>query len=670
MNPSSRPWWPRLLAFLPPLGHPLVTATIVVLAVRGLGLGAHYFGRDLDGQPLVAMPMTLFPAAFAYHYLVLLATALALLLAWKTLPRLRPAALVLAFFLFAAAALLGQVDFEMLRLVGRRFTPSVLTTYGPQHAFTSEILLPLAADRAHTIFSLALIFGGWSGLAFAAWRGLRTPREPRWSWPWFAVLAALVGYLALVPARYTPSNRTLLQPPEITFAHTWLGHDRTPPPAGNARDIAALLRTRLVPASPALQWLNDAHPLVHLPAGDAVARADPPDIIVLMIESLSARRLGFVNPGARDLTPGFDALARESVVFPHFIANGYPSAPGFFAVNASALPHRTKTISADFPDRHFDALPVRLKDLGYRRLAIWGGNAALANELAWARRWYDEVDYQIAGNALEYHHSRGDAETFRVLIDHVARADREQPGRPQFVFVATAGTHGPFSSANSYFSQPEDRAAAAPYRAQPDDDRVDNYDHMLVLLDAQIARLRAFLATRARRDHTVLVICGDHSVAVADRASYDIRGFPVDGVVWTSALLNGPAALVGPPRREMFPSSQADLMPTLLALAGDNRPTVSMGADLLAPIPVAQRFAVAVRDDGYRLDRGDWTLFVSATDPADYFVHRSFQPVERSRASDSGGPFTARDARDLHAAVQAWSWLIEQDRVWPDAARP
>jgi hypothetical protein len=90
-----------------------------------------------------------------------------------------------------------------------------------------------------------------------------------------------------------------------------------------------------------------------------------------------------------------------------------------------------------------------------------------------------------------------------------------------------------------------------------------------------------------------------------------------------------------------------------------------MGADLFGPLPPEKRFAVAAREDGYRLDRNGWSLFVNAVDPADYFVHRSFEDLERTKVSDPGGPFTAQDARDLHAAMQAWSWFIEQNRVWP-----
>jgi arylsulfatase A-like enzyme len=591
------------------------------------------------------------------------------LLLWKLVPRLRHLVLLLALPVFGGALLLGQVDFEMLRLVGRRFSPSVFTTYVPHHVFTAEIMLPLRADLAHTLFSLGLIVGGWLGLAVIVRRGLRAPVMPRWSWWWFAILAVLLGYCVQVVTRYTPSSRVLLQPPEIVFFRTWVGADQTPALA--AGEAAQQVRSVLIAPVASQAWLDDQYPLVHRPASAATPVDDPPDIILIAVESLHAPHLGYINPAQQAVTPRLDALAAGSVVFSHFIANGYPSAPGFFAINAGILPHRSRTITAEFSDRTFDALPTRLKDLGYSRLAIWGGNAAMANELAWAQRWYDAVDYQIEGNQLEYHHSRGDAETFRVLIDHIQNADREHPGRPQFVFVATAGTHGPFTTANEVFSRPEDRAEAALFKAEAGEDREDNYDQMLHLLDRQVGRLAEFLATRPRARNTVLVICGDHSVSLGGNVSYDIRGFPVDGVVWTTAILHGDERLVGQPRVEAFPSSQVDLMPTLLALAGDHRPTAAMGADLLAPIPRAQRLAIAVREDGYRLDRAGWTLFVSAADPGDYFTHRSFRSTPRSRASDPGGPFMATEAQALHRAVQAWSWLIEQNRVWPaDAPRP
>lgn len=664
-NPPMSEPLRRCRAWMPPLAHPLVFATMVVLAVRGLGLAWHYFGNDLSGRPMVPMPMTLFPAAFDYHYAVILTVALALLLAWRLLPAARRFVLIVSAPIFGLMILLGQVDFEMLRLVGRRFSPSVLTTYAPE-AFTGEVMSPLLDDRLHTFGSLALILGGWVALGAIVWRGVRQTTVAGWSWAWWTVLVLVTAYLGSVPMRYT-SQRTLLQPPEITFLRALSGMEVTPPPASEA-ELARSVREVLVPAA-GQQWFSEKYPVIHTPATAARAAAvtEPPDIIVISVESLRASHLGFVGRTKKTFTPHLDELAKESVVFPHFIANGYPSAPGFFALHTGALPHRNRTITAEFPELAFDALPTRLKALGYHRLAIWGGNAAMANQLAWAQRWYDDVDYRIEGNQLEYHHSRGDAETFRVLIEHIERADRATPGRPQFIFVATAGTHGPFSAAKAFFSRPEDRAEAAPFQEEPAEDREDNYDHMLGLLDRQVGRLAAFLATRARRDNTVLVICGDHGVALTETVSYDLRLFPVDGVVWTSALLHGASRLVGAPRVETFPASQVDVMPTLLALAGDRAPTAAMGVDLLAPLMPEKRQAIAIRDDGYRLDREGWSLFVSAEDPSDFFVHRSFEAKPRSRASDPGGPFTEQDARALHEAVWNWSWLLEQNRVWPES---
>lgn len=666
MNQTPRSPRPRLRAWLPPLGHPLLAATLVALVARATGLTLHYFGRDLNNRPPLA-PMFLFPAAFAYHFAMLLSVSLGLLLAWKFIPRARGAILWLGTGFFGLTILLGQVDFEMLRLVGRRFSPSVLFTYVPHAAVTSETILPLLADRVHTMISLTLIAAGWLALAVVLSRALRAGAPAaRWSWPWLAVLAAGVGYLATVPPRWTTGHRALFQPPEMAFLRALTGTDRLPAP--DPARLAPLLRGSLTPDAGQV-WREELFPLLHTPPA-ATAPATKPDIIVIAIESLHAPRLGFINPAQKAVTPELDALARDSVVFPHFIANGYPSAPGIFALNTGVLPHRTRTLTAEFTDRNFDALPTRLKDMGYHRTAIWGGNVAMANQLFWVRRWYDEVDYQFEGNGLDFHHNRGDAETFRVLMEHLAEGDRTEPGRPQFLFVATAGTHGPFTTAGAVFTRPEDRDEAAPFMIEPEGNRVENYDNMLHLLDRQIGRLRRFLATRPRARDTVLIICGDHGVHLSGNASLDVYGFPFNGVVWTSALIYADARLVGPPRVENFPASEVDVMPTVLALAGDRRPTATMGADLLASLPPEKRQAVAVREDGYRLDRGGWSLFVSAADPSDYFVRRSFSPDYLTRKSEPGGPFTSQDAHDLHAAIQAWSWLIEKNRVWPPAISP
>ena len=650
------------MAWLPSLAHPLVLAGLGVLLLRVISLHWHYYGNDLNGRPLMAMPADAFTVSWHYHGAVLLSLVMLALLAWLLLARVRPIVVWVTVAFLGLLVPLGQVDTEMIRLVGRRFSPSVLHTYGPT-ALTWEVLLPLRADLGHTVGSLALIFTGWVWLLAVAQWGARRTFAPSGAWCWLVILAGLIGWLQSAPASSPYVNRVPLQPPEVTFYQRWTDADVTHPPAY----VAGLVRRVLMPPA-GQQWTNDAFPLVHTPPGSAAPVTDPPDIILIAVESLRARHLGYMNPAQADVTPELDRLARASVVFPRYIANGYPSAPGFFALNTGTLPHRNRTVTAECTNTTFESLPLRLMDLGYRRVAIWGGNVNMGNQFAWARQWYDEVDYDIPGNEGGFYYSRGDAETLRVLEEHIRRNDRTAPHQPQFLFVATAGTHGPFTSAYQVFARPEDRAEAAPFVTYPDKDRADYYDHMLHLFDRHLGQFLEFLATRPRAKNTVLIVCGDHSVSVTERVDYAIRNYPMDGAIWTTALIQGPERLVGPPRTLDFSASAVDLMPTVLALAGDRRPTAAMGADLFGALPAEKRFAVAVREDGFRVDRNGWSLFVNAADPADYFVQRSFVDGERPKASEPGGPFTAQDARDLHAALQAWSWLIEQDRVWATPA--
>ncbi|PTX91680.1 sulfatase-like hydrolase/transferase [Opitutus sp. ER46] len=650
--------------FLRPLGHPLLLSVLILLAVRAVAVTWHYFGNGLDGRPQVSSPISLYGTALSYQLAVPLTLGLGLLLLWRLCSRLRIALVVLTAVVAGLLMLMDQVDFSLVRFVARRFSPSVLTAYGVPALASPTTALSLWHDAGHTLYSLGLLGTGWSLLALVTWRARHARTAPPWSWAWYGAGIVIAGSLYVAPMGRAAPRRTLMQPVEITFLRD-LGpgeHEATPI---HLAEAAERVRHRLL--SPAVgDFVSDAHPLLHRPGPvPAGAGTDLPDIIVIAVESLHGRHLGFIRHQEPSPTPNLDALARESVVFPQFIANGYPSAPGFFSLHTGTLPHRSREVCAEFTGVSFDSLPARLRMRGYHTTAIWGCDAGFGNEEAWARRWYDDVDVLLPANRLGLAPIRGDAETFRVLREHMADGDRLRPGTPQFYFVANAGTHGPFTTAGAYFSDPADQQEAAPYAGQHQGDRAENFDAMLGLLDRQIGRLRAFFATRPRANRTVILICGDHSVSIAEPVADDIAAFPLDSTVWTAALLYGPGDLVGPPRVEAFPASQVDVMPTLLGLVGDTAPTAAMGVSLLAPIPAHERIAVAIRETGFRLDRTGWSLFVDATDPTNTFIHRSFSDLPRTRASEGSGPFLPGDAQALYAAVHAWSWLIEQDRVWP-----
>jgi len=454
--------------------------------------------------------------------------------------------------------------------------------------------------------------------------------------------------------------RVTMRPPEVVWARSWWEGSQNPVPADRSERVAAV--RKMLVASGGAQWQDAAYPLLRQPPPRDEVEARP-DIIVIVVESLRGATVGFISGETPSPTPELDALARAGVAFPRFISNGFPSAEGFFALHTGLLPHPTKTATAVFTEHRFDALPERLKRFGYHRAAIWGGNPVMDNQLAWAQRWYDEIDYDERANRWRFQRSRDDTETIDALIDHLGRGDRENPGRPQFIYVATAGMHEPFTSVgNEAASELANRDGALRYDVATMGNRESNYRARLREFDDALKRLRLFLQERARRDRTVLIICGDHSVLLNESVDLPMRTYPVDGFVWTGAVVHGAAQLIGPARVADFPASQIDVMPTVLRLVGDTDVTAAMGQDLLATDDIMQRQAVAVREGGFRLDRAEGTLFVSAENPEIWSVETD---TGAKTATDGPTADGSEAARKLYEAVWGWSWLLEQDQVWP-----
>ena len=87
-------------------------------------------------------------------------------------------------------------------------------------------------------------------------------------------------------------------------------------------------------------WLDDEFPLVHGPDPSIPLPAPAtalPDIVVILIESLRAECFEFFYPDAQGCeAPLLENLARNGLVFPRFIANGFPSSEGLVGVTASS----------------------------------------------------------------------------------------------------------------------------------------------------------------------------------------------------------------------------------------------------------------------------------------------------------------------------------------------
>lgn len=615
---------------------PIVNAGLLLIAFRLGGVAVRYLGQpattigDRFGQFL--------PAASAHVgvLLVLIGLGLALSRLW---PGGRRAIAITACVAFALLMIAGQADLTVATITGAPLTPTLFRTFRGIHVVRSnEFLEPLKANAALAVGGLVLFLAMVAWMARLIRRDWKDGAQP--SWPEAAATIVAGAALLSLPA----AIRWPGPPPpiEVAFAREWLGLDRTSLRGSESDAIRELRAVVGLPAGAA--WLSDQYPLVYRWI-DATPKLDSEstsagglDIVVVMIESLRGDALG---DGRRpSATPNLDALARRGVIFPTYTSNGFPSAPSVLAFHCSAWPHRRKEIITDFSDRRFDSLPSRLRELGYDTTYI-GADPHFDHQDHWLPSWYTTVIDLVANGEAPTDHNiltRG--------IGEIRRHDAAAAGTPLFEFISTYSTHYPFRLPDDAGEQPLSTSEALEPR----------YRQVLKYTDREIGGLLSFLDGRERRDRTILIVLGDHGFYMDLRRT---SGLPENDNIWTTAIIAGPERLIGPPRRILAPASHVDMLPTVLALVGDRRPSAALGSDLFGSPRNEMRTAMAVRPGGVRLDRDGASILVDARTPTLAISRVSFPGVMPATAA--AAPPSAASLTDL---VADWSYLVERNRVW------
>jgi len=400
--------------------------------------------------------------------------------------------------------------------------------------------------------------------------------------------------------------------------------------------------------------------------------ADPPNLIVILVDTLRADHLGYQG-AIRPTSPRIDRLAAESVVFLNHYAHASRTGPSVASLFTGLYPRSHGVVN---PLGQVDGkgvlaaervtLAEHLRASGYRT-AGFTANVNVAARFGFDQGFdnYELLSRKRAGE---------------VNDAALPWLERNASGAPLFLFLHYVDPHAHYTAPEAYrgrFAPGTGRMTGRHRQLSrivageivPDDADWQRlaalYDEEILYFDSELARLLDRLAALGLLDSSVLALLSDHGEEFGDHGSA-LHGFTLyEEQLRIPLLIRAPGFA---PRRVNSISRQIDVMPTLIDLLGLPLPDGLQGRSLraemsgLAPgdgTPESGRavFAEASLRAGKivrsrALLKGGWKLIESdLPEPREQLFHIASDPGERRDRSAVDPEVAERMRAELRAFV-------------------
>ncbi|WP_028237361.1 LTA synthase family protein [Pseudomonas brassicacearum] len=303
---------------------------------------------------------------------------------------------------------------------------------------------------------------------------------------------------------------------------------------------------------------------------DSPGTARKPNIVLVTIESLSAKYLGS-NGDQRNLTPNLDALRKQSLYFNNFYATGTRTDRGLEAITLAIPPTPGRSIVKRIGrESGFASLGQQLNAVGYDSVFVYGGRGYFDNMNAFfSGNGYRVVD-QTSVDESEIHFKNAwgmaDEDLYKQTLKLAdANYAKQQPFLLQLM---TTSNHRPYT-------YPDDRI---------DIKSGNGRDGAVKYTDYAIGQFLEQARQKPWFDNTLFVFVADHTAGSAGKEDLPISNYQIPLFIYSPKLIE--------PRESAQLASQIDLAPTLLGLLNMDYQSTFFGRDLLQDNPLPPRVVV------------------------------------------------------------------------------
>lgn len=301
----------------------------------------------------------------------------------------------------------------------------------------------------------------------------------------------------------------------------------------------------------------------------------PPNIVLIVSESLSSSFSVEALGLKRSLTPFTDSLANAGLSWRRFFSNedrSFAAMPNILASLPAGIGERgftnmkTKNSPVKNYPNHNNLIQI-LNSNGYQTNYFYGGWGQFDNTETYLKEIgidyflsnenFDSDKYSKVKDGWGYN----DKDLFRQSLDIL---EQQKDSKPYLNVYQTISVHSPFNlSENDYYdSKYLEKKLTSLDLEDADVDKIrDEILSSIFFADDALKLLIDEMSTRQDFKNTIFIVTGDHSLNL-NITDHDFENFHVPLIIW-SPLLKKPATFKGS-------CSHLDILPSLLALLEQN----------------------------------------------------------------------------------------------------
>jgi hypothetical protein len=386
-----------------------------------------------------------------------------------------------------------------------------------------------------------------------------------------------------------------------------------------------------------------------------------PHVLLVVMESFRGVDVGVLG-GPHPVTPRFDALAAQGVLFTSFYASGIQTTRAVVSL-LFGVPSRfsSGSVQADTHPPGLIGLPALLKRRGYATGYLHNGELGFERMGEFMRaHGFDDVRghldlLALNPDASQFSWGVHDEHLMGFVLDWLQARDSE--GVPAFITTFTISNHHPWELPPSL--TPIDLPV-------PADSTHGKFLRAMHYSDAALGSLIDGLRARGLSERTIVIITADTSQAMGDRyENFSVSRNMYQENAFIPLLILADGRIT--PITIDAPGGQADLLPTVLDLLHiPDAQHASLGHSLRRALPDRDALFHSPFGLGYvGLREGRWKYWYALRSHTPHLYDLSADPGERHNLADALPDLSARLHLRLARLHRLTHTLYQQDRIAP-----